>query len=111
VLAFDANLLAVETARRNVHLNGLERRVTAVQARAEEMAGVPCDLLMANIHFDVMRQMLDHGALSGCTWFLLSGLLRSEARDIRHRLAALPVEILQSAQADGIWHTFLGRVI
>ena len=108
VLAFDFNRLAAETARRNILLNGLENRVLAFQGRAEEMIGIGSDLCIANIHYDVMKHLLTRDRLCRHRWFILSGLLRSEARDTADLLARLPVEVVDTRVRDGIWHTFLG---
>ncbi len=108
VLAFDFNRLAVETARRNILLNRLENRVLAFQARAEDFIGLPADLCIANIHFDVMKHLVSTEGLCRHRWFILSGLLRSEAREISAMLSRLPVEVVDTRVRDGIWHTFLG---
>ncbi len=108
VLAFDFNRLAAETARRNILLNGLEDRVLAFQARAEEMIAVGSDLCIANIHFDVMKHLITADGVCRHRWFILSGLLRSEARDAAALLSRLPVEVVETRVRDGIWHTFLG---
>lgn len=108
VLAFDFNRLAVETARRNILLNGLEERVLAFQGRAEDFMAIPADLRIANIHFDVMKHLLDSPDFCNSRWFILSGLLRSEARETAAMLARLPAEVLETRVRDGIWHTFLG---
>jgi len=42
--------------------------------------------------------------------FILSGLLRSEAKAIADSLARHPVKILKRWARDGIWHTFYGRI-
>jgi len=110
VLAFDLNFLAARTAGRNVALNGLSKDVLVFQGRAEEMACIPADLMIANIHFEVMMRLLASDAALGKRWLILSGLLRSQAAEVRRRLLAGSVEIAAHRQRDGIWHTFLGRV-
>ncbi len=109
VLAFDLNRLAVQTARRNVDLNRLSDVVLAFQGRAEEMALLPADLMIANIHYDVMDRLLASGAVANKSWFILSGLLRSQAEAVMRRLSDAPVDIVERRDQDGIWHTFLGR--
>jgi hypothetical protein len=42
--------------------------------------------------------------------FIVSGLLRSEARDIAGTLARRPVKIIKQWTHDGIWHTFYGKI-
>jgi ribosomal protein L11 methyltransferase len=41
-------------------------------------------------------------------WFVLSGLLRSEAEKIMEFLGTQPVLILKRWNQDDIWHTILG---
>ncbi len=110
VLAFDLNLLAVRTARRNIALNRLEDRILAFQGNAVEMADVPADLMIANIHYDVMVRLLASGAILNKRWVILSGLLRSQSADVGRLLSGGPVEIVEHRRHDGIWHTYLGRV-
>ena len=109
-LAVDFNFLAAKTAERNVQLNGLADSILVIQGRAEDWIHYPADLLMANIHYDVMKDLIDSHGLYNKKWFILSGLLRSQARDVVHRLTGKPVEILKKWESDGIWHTFLGKI-
>ncbi|KPJ78524.1 MAG: hypothetical protein AMJ54_03350 [Deltaproteobacteria bacterium SG8_13] len=107
ILAVDNNILAVQTASRNVRLNRMESAVLAIQGRAEKFAGQPADLLVANIHYDVLQQLITTENLVGKSWFVLSGLLRSQARDVEHRLARLPVTVLRQWECGGTWFTYL----
>ncbi|MBW1941046.1 MAG: 50S ribosomal protein L11 methyltransferase [Deltaproteobacteria bacterium] len=78
-LALDFNFLAARTALRNVKLNGLEKRIQVIQARAEDFIEMPADLVIANIHYDVMKNLISSEGFLDKKWFILSGLLRSEA--------------------------------
>ena len=42
--------------------------------------------------------------------FILSGLMRSQARDIRLQLSKYPVEIGHEWNQDMVWHTIAGRL-
>ena len=42
-------------------------------------------------------------------WFILSGLLRSQARDVSFNLSQNRINIIKTWECDGIWHTFLGK--
>ena len=110
VIALDFNLLAVKTALRNIRLNQLSHRVLAIQGLAENFIDFPSDLMVSNIHFDVMQRLLTDNALSKTKWFILSGLLRSQAKEVTTLLERQPTQILQTWERDGIWHTFLGKV-
>lgn len=108
-LAVDLNLLAATTAIRNVRLNHLEDQVIVVQGRAEDFIDSPFDLVIANIHYDVMKHLIAPQGFVKKKWFILSGLMRSQAKDIRFRLSRLPVRIFKTWEEDGIWHTFVGE--
>jgi len=38
--------------------------------------------------------------------FVLSGLMRSDAKEVRRRLALLGIRIAEEWVQDGIWHTY-----
>ena len=108
VVAVDFNYLAALTARRNVGLNALGERIVVVNGRAEEHLALGADLLVANIHYAVMRQLVRQSDFLRCRWFVLSGLLASEAASILDHLATLPVLLLKRWHQDNVWHTILG---
>jgi len=109
VVAVDLNLLAAKTAVKNVQLNQLQDRVVVVQGNAEDIIDYPADLVIANIHYDVMRHLINAEGFVEKKRFILSGLLRSEAKDVADRLVRHPVQILKQWTRDGIWHTFYGK--
>lgn len=109
VLAVDFNFLAAKTAKKNVRLNQLEDKIAVVQGRAEECLNRPVDLIIANIHFEVMKQIILSEGFLNSRYFILSGLMRSEARHVDYHLSRLPVKIINRWQCDNIWHTFLGQ--
>jgi ribosomal protein L11 methyltransferase len=110
ILAVDINMLAARTAGRNVQLNRLEDRILAIQGKAEDFVQRPADLLIANIHYDVLQRLITAQNLVGKRWFVLSGLLRSQAREMERRLAQLPVNLLRRWECEGTWFTFMGVV-
>jgi ribosomal protein L11 methyltransferase len=109
VLACDFNHLAVKTALRNIALNQFQDRALAFQARGEQIMDIPCDLLVANIHYDIMRQMIELPGLLEKKWFILSGLLNSEAKKVMQSLSMKKVHVVERRCPDGIWNTILGR--
>ena len=109
VVAVDLNLLAAKTAARNVKLNCMQNRVISVQSRAEDMIACPVDLVIANIHYTVMRRLVTDKGFLAKQRFILSGLLRSEAKEIINILARQPVTIIKKWTYEGIWHTIYGR--
>ena len=109
VLACDFNFLAVQTCRRNILLNDMEEQILAFQARGEDIMEIPCDLLVANIHYDVMKDLILHPALGRVKWILLSGILNSQTRQVMADLKAANIHVLQRRCPDGIWNTLLAR--
>jgi ribosomal protein L11 methyltransferase len=106
VLAVDLNRLCAQTAAANIRRNGLEDRILSIQGRAEDWAGRAADLMVANLHYDVLRHLLCAECLDTKRHVVLSGLLRSDAKAVGERLAALSVVIHQQWVHEGIWHTF-----
>lgn len=109
VAAVDFNWLAVQTARRNVNLNGVEDRVLLVHGRAEQLVASPADLLIANIHYDVMQHLLPSKGFKAKRHWILSGLLRSQAREVEDRLGDGGGHIVKRWTRDHIWYTYLGH--
>lgn len=108
ILAVDFNELAVETTWRNVRLNKLENQILAVQGMAEEMTDIAADLLIANIHYDVMEKIIRSPGFVTKKQFILSGLLTSQAAKVTEILSELPVTIRETRAQNGVWHTFYG---
>jgi ribosomal protein L11 methyltransferase len=111
VLAVDLNLLAVTTAARNVRLNQFQDRILAVQAEAENFIDLPSDVMISNIHYAVMQRFFKPKVFTHNKWIVLSGLMRTQAREVEDTLSRYPLDILETWQAEGIWHTFLCRVL
>ena len=110
IVGVDLNLLAARTARRNVQLNSLEDRIIIINGRAEDVVEYPTDLLIANIHHDVMLRLVKSGGLLSGRRFILSGLMRGEAKHIVEILHRQPVKIIKQWTQDGIWHTIYGKI-
>jgi ribosomal protein L11 methyltransferase len=108
VLAVDFNRLAVQTARHNIRLNHVNDRVLPVHGRAEQLVASPADLVVANIHFDVMQWLLQHRGFWEKRYWILSGLLRSQAREVENLLGDRNGRIVKRWTHDHIWYTYLG---
>jgi ribosomal protein L11 methyltransferase len=113
VLASDIDAVAVEVARANVSINGLEGRVHCIEAAGfghEALKG-PFDLIFANILkgplIELAPAMADHSAQGGTV--ILSGLLVVQAEAILQAYAASGFAL--AAREDiGEWCTLvLGR--
>ena len=108
VLAVDLNLLSVKTAKRNITTNALEKKILAVQGSAEKFMDYPVDFMIANIHYDIMKNIIDDEAFYKKKRFILSGLLRSEAKAVKACLLKNGSQIYQTWDQNGIWFTFYG---
>ncbi|MCP4672979.1 MAG: methyltransferase [Desulfobacula sp.] len=109
VMACDFNYLAVKTCLNNIKLNGFHSKILAFQAKGEEIMSIPCDLLVANIHYDVMQHMIEHPSLLEKKYFILSGLLNSETKKILDSLSKKNIHIIERRCPDGVWNTILGK--
>ncbi|KJR43985.1 Ribosomal L11 methyltransferase [Candidatus Magnetoovum chiemensis] len=109
ILAIDFNLLAVKTAQNNIKLNSLEDKILAVQARGEDFILIPSDLLIANIHYDVMRHLLENPHFLDHKWFILSGLLKSEVNKVIDKLNQKNIRIVEISSKEGVWNTILAE--
>ncbi len=109
ILAVDFNHLAVKTTQRNITLNNLNDKIIAVQGLAEDFVDTPGDLLIANIHYDVMKDVIASPGFLEKKYFILSGLLRSQASLVEETLRQLPVEIIEKRSQNSVWYTFYGR--
>lgn len=111
VIAVDLNHLAARTALSNVRCNGLSDQIIVLRADAQKSIDLPSDLMISNIHYDVMKNLIHSKGFLNNRQFILSGLLRSQARNIIDQLTQYPVKIIQRWSYEGIWHTFYGEVI
>ena len=109
-IAVDNNFLAARTARKNVGLNNLDNHVSIVCGLAEDFLEPAADLVIANLHYDVMKHLIVRPGFLSKKWFILSGLLRSEAVLIESALSQLPVTLMEKWVKDGVWHTLFGRI-
>ena len=110
ILAVDRNLLAARTAQKNIQLNNVKENVMVIQGPAEIFIDNHADLVIANIHFDVMKNLLNSEGFLSKKCFILSGLLRSQAKDAAYTLKQKGAKIIKRWNGDGIWHTFFGNI-
>jgi ribosomal protein L11 methyltransferase len=108
ILSVDYNFLASQTTRTNVILNDLKNQIFVVNGKAEDHTAVATDLLVANIHHDVMKDLIRTEGFLKQKWFVLSGLLRSETEKVSAFLSTQPVHILKRWNNDNTWNTLLG---
>lgn len=107
VIAVDLNPLCVKTAMRNVRLNGLDGKIRTVRGKAEDFTDHKADLVIANLHYDVLGTLLDEGALRRSHWSIFSGLLRSQSEEFKTRLASAHMRIVREWDHEQTWFTLL----
>lgn len=107
VLALDNNPLAVQTTQRNVFLNAMQKQVLPLQALGEDFIHLQADLLIANIHYQVMKDIVCNPGFMQKKWCILSGLMDTGAKKVRELLADYPGEVYSTWKSEGIWHTLL----
>ncbi|SCY77735.1 50S ribosomal protein L11 methyltransferase [Desulfoluna spongiiphila] len=106
ILAVDLNHLAVRTTHENACINGLSGHILSIQGRAEEIVHAPADLVVANIHYDIMKHLVVSEGFLSKNEAILSGLLTTEAGKIETQLVSQGFRVAAHHAEDGIWHTF-----
>ena len=107
VLAVDLNPLCVKTARKNVQWNHLESRIEVKEGRAEDYAEMQADLVLANIHWDVLKTLLAKEGFRKNPCIVLSGLMRSHARDLELDLSRYGLRLVKAWEDEATWYTML----
>jgi ribosomal protein L11 methyltransferase len=107
VLAIDCNELAVETALRNVSLNGELEHIEVKRGKAEDFVDEEADLVCANLHLRVIESLLSKEAFFKKRWLILSGLFHRDGQEIENRLERRAVTIFQRFEEEK-WITLTG---
>ena len=109
VMAVDLNPLSVKTAQRNVRLNGLGGSIEVVKGLAEDFVDEKADLVVANLHHTVIVKLLNRPGFLEKSWYVISGLLRSQVREIRYQLSERGLHVTREWEQEGTWYTLLVR--
>jgi hypothetical protein len=67
------------------------------------------DLVVANIHHAVIERLLDSGVFRDAERFIISGLMRSQYRDVKSRLEMNRFRLLREWDHDMTWFTCLAE--
>jgi len=110
VVAVDLNPLCVKTAARNVELNHQEEIIHVLEGKAEDFVDDPADLIVANIHYEVIRRLLEKGSFHEKTKLIISGLMRSQFREIKRQLERRGFKLLREWDHDTTWFTILAEI-
>jgi ribosomal protein L11 methyltransferase len=111
VLAVDLNPLAVTTTRANIRANDLEARILPCQARAEDCIGASADLVMANIHYEVLHKLVNASEFYEKRWFIVSGIMRSHYFELLEHFKKRPVALVKIWDEGQVWYTVLGQIL
>jgi ribosomal protein L11 methyltransferase len=109
VLAVEYNDLAVHTAVRNLRHNWRQQEALAILGDARHFAHLPADLVLANIHLDLLLDLFEDQDFFNKRWYIFSGLLGTQMERFMARLQAAPlrpVEILD----ENMWFAVLAQV-
>ena len=109
VLGVDINPLCVKTAISNVELNGLSEKIRMVDGLAEDFVNDSAELVVANIHHEVIVRLIDGGGFRDTERFIISGLFRSQFRDVKTRLEMGHFRVLREWDHDMTWFTLLAE--
>lgn len=108
-LAVDLNPLCVRTTRKNMGYNGCESLIVVKKGEAQDFVGGKADLVIANIHYSVIDQLVEMPEFLKRKWLVLSGLMRTQARDIKDRVVGSGLLLVREWDHDMTWHTMVFR--
>ena len=108
ITAVDLNPLCIRTAVGNVERNNLDHIIKVTEARAEDLVDEPADLVMANIHHAVIKSLIDNRKFKRGERIIISGLMRSQFREIKDQLISKGFSVLKTWDHEMIWFTALG---
>ncbi len=109
VLAVDLNPLCVRTANENVRLNDLNGIIQVVEGPAEDFVNEAADLVIANIHKEIIGRLLQKEGFRKKDRLIISGLMRSQYREIKAQLGSYDFRIVQEWDYDMTWFTMLAE--
>ena len=111
VHAFDADAVAVRTAKQNFRLNGYSRRVRVWRQDVLQFdPDSTYDVIAANLYSVLLREALHRlvGAARHQGFFIFSGILRDQATEVQDCLKRSGLE-LKAARSRGKWATLLAQ--
>ena len=109
VLAVDLNPLCVKTANENVRLNNLDGLIQVVEGSAEDFVNEGADLVIANIHKEIIGRFLQKEGFCEKNRLIISGLMRTQYRDIRAQVESDDFGIVHEWDYDMTWFTMLAE--
>jgi ribosomal protein L11 methyltransferase len=108
VVAVEYNELAVLTAARNLRHNRRAAEVLLIQGDARHFAYPEADLALANIHLDVLLDLLTIPEFLQKKWYIFSGILGTQMEKFLAALKASPLTPLETRD-ENLWFTVLAQ--
>ncbi len=110
VVALEVDPVAVEVARKNVALNGLEGRIQVYQGSLELLGEEGFDLVLANIIASVIIDLAQglHDALVPGGRLVASGIIADREGEVRDALVAAGLEV-EETMTEGDWRAMVCR--
>ena len=109
VTCVDLNPLCVTTTARNAELNQLAT-VTVAEGPAGDFLDNPAEVVLANLHWEVQRELWRPGpVLMGKRDLILSGITRSQRDPLTELLAQCGYRVLVGRQTEGAWYSLWAR--
>jgi ribosomal protein L11 methyltransferase len=108
VVAVEYNELAVLTCARNLKHNQRRAEVDLIQADARDYAHLPAGLALANIHLDVLLDLLAIPEFLNKGWYIFSGILGAQLEKFLGRLATTPLTHISTLD-ENMWFTVLAK--
>jgi ribosomal protein L11 methyltransferase len=109
VIAMDYNFLATKTTLKNVALNKLDN-VLVARGCGIGFMDYEADLVVANIHYDIMKDLIVTEGFFKKRFFILSGIFKGQAQKILDKINTYDVNIIDH-RIDNEWHTIYGENI
>lgn len=106
VVAVEYSDLAVRTAYRNIRHNRKEEEILLIQGDARQFTHPAADLVLANIHLDVLLDLLAIPEFLVKKWYIFSGILGTQMEQFQAALAASPLKIA-AALDENLWFAVL----
>jgi ribosomal protein L11 methyltransferase len=108
ILAVDHNNLAIETAGKNARHNQAEDNITFACGDVLAYLHEPADLVLANIYYALLQEILKQEVFLHKPWYIFSGLIGTEVEKILTQMRQSPLEVVQVLD-ENLWFAILAR--
>ncbi|MGB9616213.1 MAG: 50S ribosomal protein L11 methyltransferase [Desulfomonilaceae bacterium] len=109
VVAVDRNILAAQTAQRNVVINGLQRVMRVFLGEARHYISASFDVVFANLPFSVLRDLFIARGLARQRRWIISGIDEPQARVLQGILREMDY-VITDERLDRPWVTFVAAI-